>query len=88
MNLRINPNLKLKVFLSVAISYLAAVGSLTYLTIRSHRSLLLEQMAERARTGINLMELSVANRLYRPKAESSETFMKTGGNFTRRLPMS
>ena len=76
MNLRINPNLKLKVFLSVAISYLAAVGSLTYLTIRSHRSLLLEQMAERARTGINLMELSVANRLYRLDVFQLETIAR------------
>jgi signal transduction histidine kinase len=76
MNLRINPSLKLKVFLSVAISYLAAVGSLTYLTIRSHRSLLLEQMAERARTGINLMELSVANRLYRLDVFQLETIAR------------
>jgi two-component system, NtrC family, sensor kinase len=64
MNLRVKPSLQFKVFLSFALSYLAAVGAITYLTIRSHRNLLLEQMAERARTGINLMELSVANRLY------------------------
>jgi signal transduction histidine kinase len=76
MNLWINPSLKQKVFLSVAISYLAAVGSLTYLTIRSHRSLLLEQMAERARTGINLMELSVANRLYRLDVFQLETIAR------------
>ena len=76
MNLRVNPNLKLKVFLSVAISYLAAVGTLTYLTIRSHKSLLLEQMAERARTGINLMELSVANRLYRLDVFQLETIAR------------
>ncbi len=76
MNLWINPSLKQKVFLSVAISYLAAVGSLTYLTIRSHRSLLLEQMTERARTGINLMELSVANRLYRLDVFQLETIAR------------
>jgi signal transduction histidine kinase len=76
MNLWINPSLKQKLFLSVAISYLAAVGSLTYLTIRSHRSLLLEQMAERARTGIDLMELSVANRLYRLDVWQLETIAR------------
>jgi signal transduction histidine kinase len=76
MNLRVKPNLKFKVFLSFALSYLAAVGAITYLTIRSHRSLLLEQMAERARTGINLMELSVANRLYRLDVFQLETIAR------------
>jgi signal transduction histidine kinase len=76
MNLRVKSNLKFKVFLSFALSYLAAVGAITYLTIRSHRSLLLEQMAERARTGINLMELSVANRLYRLDVFQLETIAR------------
>jgi len=76
MTLRVKPSLKLKVFLSFALSYLAAVGAITYLTIRSHRNLLLEQMAERARTGINLMELSVANRLYRLDVFQLETIAR------------
>jgi signal transduction histidine kinase len=76
MNLRVKTNLKFKVFLSFALSYLAAVGAITYLTIRSHRNLLLEQMAERARTGINLMELSVANRLYRLDIFQLETIAR------------
>ncbi len=62
---RIRPDLKLRVFLSVALFYLAALGTLTYLTIRSQRDLLLEQMGDRARVGINLMELSVTAHLYR-----------------------
>lgn len=76
MNLKLKPGLKLKVFLSFAVSYLAAVGTLTYLTIRSERSLLLEQMAARARVGINLMELSVANRLYRLDIFQLETIAR------------
>src|SRR3989338_6811015 len=62
---RIKLGLKLRVFLSVALFYLAALGTLTYLTIRSQRNLLLEQMGDRARVGINLMELSVTAHLYR-----------------------
>ncbi|HSE85118.1 MAG TPA: ATP-binding protein [Candidatus Binatia bacterium] len=65
MDLRVKLSLKLKIFLSVALFYLAAVGTLTYLTIRSQRNLLLEQMAERAKAGINLMELSVTGALYK-----------------------
>ena len=65
MVLRIKLGLKLRVFLSVALFYLAALGTLTYFTIRSQRDLLLEQMGERARAGINLMELSVTAPLYR-----------------------
>src|SRR6185436_18506713 len=57
--------LKLKIFLSVGLFYLAAVGTLTFLTIRSQRNLLLAQMGERAKVGINLMELSVTGALYR-----------------------
>ena len=76
MNLRVKPSLKLKVFLSFALSYFAAVGAITYLTIRSHRNLLLAQMAERARAGINLMELSVANRLYRLDVFQLETIAR------------
>src|SRR5919108_2780581 len=63
MNLKLS--LKLRIFLSVGIFYLAAIGTLTYLTIRSQRNLLLTQMAERAKAGINLMELSVAGALYK-----------------------
>jgi len=62
---RIKLGLKLRVFLSVALFYLAALGTLTYLTIRSQKNLLLEQMGDRARTAINLMELSVAPPLYK-----------------------
>ena len=62
---RIKLGLKLRVFLSLALFYLAALGTLTYLTIRSQRNLLLEQMGDRARVGINLMELSVTAHLYR-----------------------
>jgi len=76
VSLKLKPGLKLKVFLSFSISYLAAVGALTYLTIRSQRSLLLEQMAERAKAGINLMELSVANRLYRLDVFQLETIVR------------
>jgi signal transduction histidine kinase len=76
MTLRVKPSLKLKVFLSFALSYLAAVGALTYLTIRSQRTLLLDQMAQRARAGINLMELSVANRLYRLDVFGLETIAR------------
>jgi len=76
MTLKLRPSLKLKVFLSFALSYLAAVGTLTYLTIRSERSLLLQQMAARARVGINLMELSVANKLYRLDVLQLETIAR------------
>lgn len=76
MKLKLRPSLKVKVFLSFAFSYLGAVGTLTYLTIRSERSLLLEQMAARARVGINLMELSVANRLYRLDVLQLETIAR------------
>jgi signal transduction histidine kinase len=65
MKLRVELSLKLKIFLSVGLFYLAAVGTLTYLTIRSQRNLLSEQMAERAKAGINLMELSVTGALYK-----------------------
>ncbi len=57
--------LKLRVFLSYALFFLAALGALTFLTIRSQRNLLLEEMGDRARVGINLMELSVSAPLYR-----------------------
>jgi signal transduction histidine kinase len=57
--------LKLKIFFSLGIFYLAALGILTYLTIRSHRSLLIAQMDERARSGINLIELSITGPLYK-----------------------
>ncbi len=65
MDLRVKLSLKVKIFLSVGLFYLAAVGTLTYLTIRSQRNLLLEQMAERAKAGISLMELSVTGALYK-----------------------
>jgi len=65
MDLKVKISLKLKIFLSVGLFHLAAVGTLTYLTIRSQRNLLSEQMAERAKAGINLMELSVTGALYK-----------------------
>ena len=65
MNLRVKLSLKRKIFLAVGLFYLAAVGTLTYLTIRSQRNLLLAQMAERAKVGINLMELSITGALYK-----------------------
>lgn len=65
MNVRIQPSFKFKIFLSVALFYLAAIGTLTYLTVRSQRNLLLNQMSERAKAGINLMELSVTGSLYK-----------------------
>jgi signal transduction histidine kinase len=65
MHLAVKLSLKTKVFLSVGLFYLAAVGTLTYLTIRSQSNLLLAQMGERAKVGINLMELSVTGALYR-----------------------
>lgn len=58
-------SLKLKIFLAAGLFYLAAVGTLTLLTIRAQRDLLLAQMGERAKVGINLMELSVTGALYK-----------------------
>ena len=65
LNLRVRLSLKLKVFLSLGLFYLAAVGAITYLTIRFHKNVFLEQMAERAKVGISLMELSVTAPLYK-----------------------
>jgi signal transduction histidine kinase len=65
MNPAVKLSLKLKIFLSVGLFYLAAVGTLTFLTIRSQKNLLLAQMGERAKVGINLMELSVTGALYK-----------------------
>lgn len=62
---RIKFDLKLRVFLAYALFFLAALGSLTYVTIRSQRNLLLMEMGDRATVGINLMELSVSTPLYR-----------------------
>jgi signal transduction histidine kinase len=76
MNPRVKLSLKLKIFLSVGLFYLAAVGTLTYLTIRSQRNLLLEQMAERAKAGINLMELSVTGALYNLDTFRLETVVR------------
>lgn len=56
---------KLRVFLSYALFFFAALGALTYVTIRSQRNLLVQEMDARARVGINLMELSVSASLYR-----------------------
>ena len=82
MNLRTKLSLKLKIFLSVGLFYLAAVGTLTYLTIRSQRNLLLTQMAERAKAGINLMELSVTGALYNMDTYRLETIVRE----TKALP--
>ncbi len=76
MNLRLKLSLKLKIFLSVGLFYLAAIGTLTYLTIRSQRDLLLAQMAERAKAGINLMELSVTGALYKLDTFRLETIAR------------
>jgi signal transduction histidine kinase len=76
MNLRVKLSLKLKIFVSVGIFYLAAIGSLTFLTIRSQRSLLLAQMAERAKAGINLLELSVTGALYKLDTFRLETIAR------------
>jgi signal transduction histidine kinase len=76
MNLRVRLSLKLKIFLSVGLFYLAAIGTITYLTIRSQRNLLLAQMAERAKAGINLMELSVTGALYRLDTFRLETIAR------------
>ena len=76
MNLRVKLSLKLKIFLSVGVFFLAAVGTLTYLTIRSHRNLLLAQMGERAKAGINLMELSVSGALYKLDTFRLETIAR------------
>jgi signal transduction histidine kinase len=57
--------LKLRVFLSYALFFLAALGALTYVTIRSQRNLLLAEMGNKGKVGINLMELSVSTPLYR-----------------------
>src|SRR5574341_1336593 len=76
MNLRVKLSLKLKIFISVGIFYLAAVGTITYLTIRSQKSLLLAQMGERAKAGINLMELSVSGALYKLDTYRLETIAR------------
>jgi signal transduction histidine kinase len=69
-------SLKLKIFLSVGLFYLAAVGTLTFLTIRAQRNLLLAQMGERAKVGINLMELSVTGALYKLDTFRLETIAR------------
>src|SRR5918999_5670283 len=69
-------SLKLKVFLSVGLFYLGAIGTLTYLTIHFERNLLLAQMGERARVGINLMELSVTGALYKLDTYRLETIAR------------
>ncbi|OGQ21339.1 MAG: hypothetical protein A3C54_04880 [Deltaproteobacteria bacterium RIFCSPHIGHO2_02_FULL_60_17] len=76
MNLRIKPSLKLKIFLALAVFDLVAVGTLAYLTIRSQRNLLLDQMVERAKASINLMELSVTAPLYRLDIFQLETIAR------------
>jgi two-component system, NtrC family, sensor kinase len=62
---RIRFGLKLRIFLAYALFFLTALGALTYVTIRSQRNLLVQEMDSRARVGINLMELSVSAPLYR-----------------------
>src|SRR5215510_3236383 len=74
--MRVKLSLKLKIFLSVALFYLAAVGTLTYLTISSQRNLLSEQIAERAKAGIDLMELSVTGALYQLDTFRLETIAR------------
>ena len=65
MAFRIRFSLKLRVFLSYVLFFLTALGALTYVTIRSQRNLLVQELDGRARVGISLMELSVSTPLYR-----------------------
>ena len=69
-------SLKLKIFFSFGVFYLAAVGTITYLSIRSQKNLLLTQMGERAKAGINLMELSVSGALYKLDTFRLETIAR------------
>src|SRR5262245_24100951 len=76
MNRSVKLSLKTKTFLSVGIFYLAAISTLTFLTIRSQRIALLAQMGERAKVGINLMELSVTGALYKLDTFRLETIAR------------
>src|SRR5580765_537199 len=76
MNRQVKLNLKVKIILGGGLLFLGALGTLTYLTIRSQRSLLLAQMSERAKAGINLMELSVSGALYKLDTFRLETIAK------------
>jgi signal transduction histidine kinase len=76
MKLPAKLSLKLKIFLSVGLFYLAAVGALTFLTVRSQKNLLLSEMVERAKAGINLMELSVTGALYKLDTFRLETITR------------
>ena len=76
MNLRVKLSLKVKIFLAAALFYFAAVGTLTYLTVRSERALLLAEMGERAKVGISLMELSVTGALYKLDTFRLETIAR------------
>jgi len=58
-------NLKLKIFLILATFYVAALSILSYLTLRSQKDLLISQMMERGRVGVELAELNVTNPLYK-----------------------
>jgi signal transduction histidine kinase len=69
-------SLRLKIFLAAGLFYLAAIGTLTYLTIHSQKNLLLAQMGERATVGINLMELSVTGALYKLDTFRLETVVR------------
>jgi signal transduction histidine kinase len=73
---KIKLTLKLKIFFSLGVLYLAALGILTYLTIRSQRNLLIAEMDERARVGVNLMELSVTSPLYKLDITRLETISR------------
>jgi signal transduction histidine kinase len=76
MTLPVKLSLKLKIFLSIGLFYLAAIGTLTFLTVRSQKNLLLTEMGERAKAGINLMELSLAGSLYRVDTFRLETITR------------
>lgn len=69
-------SLKLKIFLSIGLFYLAAVGTMTFLTVRSEKNLLMSQMVERAKAGISLMELSVPGALYKLDTFRLETITR------------
>jgi signal transduction histidine kinase len=76
MTFPVKLSLKLKIFLSIGLFYLAAVGTMTFLTVRSEKNLLMSQMVERAKAGINLMELSVPGALYKLDTFRLETITR------------
>jgi serine phosphatase RsbU (regulator of sigma subunit) len=64
MQFRQGLGLRFKVLIFVGVFYVATVGTLTFLMIRSNRELLLTQLSERAKAGLTLMEAGIANSLF------------------------